>query len=318
MADIARLVLFSSVYLFLPSFILILSPGRFQLKSINCWDVSFPPCRECWVPFGCGFFLAQREEQQDSRAVPVLGVCLYVLQRCPVGVALSFLGSATHPQQQQGHCSVPPRLVPHQELCVSPQVLMDLAEGSVGFYFNLYFSCKPKLEVEMADPMLRDNFGQLSVGPEILGEVRAVPPKKQSPVGHCKILRMIKSSDSSSKVPSAWPSVLENLDHFVLLLERFSPELSLDICLFLPHPDQSQVLVTPGDEASLMLKLPARASFLSPSILELVIKLQSFGNAHLGAICVPNPAEYIFSHRFVTVAVGGELHGRSAFRRMPL
>lgn len=130
MADTARLVLFSSLYLFLPSFILILSPGRFQLKSINCWDVSFPPCRGCWVQFGCGFFLAQREEQQDGRAV--LGVCLYILQRCPVGVAHSFLGSDTLPQQQ-GHCSVPPRLVTHQELCVSPQVLMDLAGTVWGF-----------------------------------------------------------------------------------------------------------------------------------------------------------------------------------------
>lgn len=129
---------------------------------------------------------------------------------------------------------------------------------------------------------------------------------------------MIKSSNSSSKIPSAWPSALENLEDSVLLLERFSPELSLDICLFLPHPDQSEVLVTPGDEASLMLKLPARGYFLSPSILELVIKLQGFGSTHLGAICVPNPAECIFYHRFVTVAVGGELHGRSAFRRMHL
>lgn len=76
--------------------------------------------------------------------------------------------------------------------------------------------------------------------------------------------------------------------------------------------------MTPGDEASLMLMFLARASFLSPSVLELVIKLQGFGSAHLGAICVPNPAEYIFYHRFVTVAVGGELHGRSAFRRMLL
>lgn len=76
--------------------------------------------------------------------------------------------------------------------------------------------------------------------------------------------------------------------------------------------------MTPGDEASLMLMLPARAFFLSPSILELTIKLQGFGSARLGAICVPNRAEYIFYHRFVTVAVGGELHGRSAFRRMLL
>lgn len=62
---------------------------------------------------------------------------------------------------------------------------------TVGFYFSLYFSCKPKLEVcDMADLMLRDNFGQLSVGPETLGEVWEVLPKKQSPVRHCKILRM--------------------------------------------------------------------------------------------------------------------------------
>lgn len=49
----------------------------------------------------------------------------------------------------------------------------------VGFYFNLYFSCKPKLEVcETADLMLRDNFGQFSVGSETLGEVWEVPHKK--------------------------------------------------------------------------------------------------------------------------------------------
>lgn len=92
----------------------------------------------------------------------------------------------------------------------------------------------------------------------------------------------------------------------------------LQNCAFFPHLDQSEVLITPGDGASLMLRLPARASFFSPSVLELVIKLQGFGSARLGAICVPNPAECIFYHRFVTVAVGGELHGRSAFRRMLL
>lgn len=94
--------------------------------------------------------------------------------------------------------------------------------------------------------------------------------------------------------------------------------MCLDTCLFLLHPDQSEVLIAPGDEASLTLKLPVRASFLSPRILELVIKLQGFGSARLGAICAPNPAEYIFYHRFVTVAVGVELHGRRAFRGMLL
>lgn len=130
MADTARLILFSSVYLFLPSFILILSPGRYQLKSINCWDVSFPPRGRCWVQFGCGLFLAQMGEQQDSRAVLVLGVCLCVLQRCPVGVTHSYLGSATlcateaHP--------------PSGAVCV-PQTLMDLAESVWGF-ISIYIS----------------------------------------------------------------------------------------------------------------------------------------------------------------------------------
>lgn len=116
-------------------------------------------------------------------------VCLYVLQRCPEGVAHSCLGSATLPQQQS-HCSVPPRRVPHQELCVSiPQVLMDLTESVWGFT-TIYVSVQALEVCEMLDLMLRDNFGQLSVGPETLGEAWEVPPKKQSPVGHCRILRM--------------------------------------------------------------------------------------------------------------------------------
>lgn len=51
--------------------------------------------------------------------------------------------------------------------------------------------------------------------------------------------------------------------------------------------------------------LPAKASFLFPDILKLLIKLRGFDSAALGALCVPNPAEYVFYRRFVTVAVGG-------------
>lgn len=61
--------------------------------------------------------------------------------------------------------------------------------------------------------------------------------------------------------------------------------------------------------------LPARASFLSPNILKLVIKLRGFGNASLGAVCVPNPAEYVFYHRFVTVAVGGGASREKCFQK---
>lgn len=180
MADTARLVLFSSVYLFLPSFILILSPGRFQLKSINCWDVSLPPCRGRRVQFGCGLFLAQKEEQQDRRAVPVLGVCLSVCTAevpctcCTLIFGLSHTSTAAAGPLLCATKACPPS----GALCVPPGF-----DGpcwvSVEFYFNLYFSCKPKLEVcETADLMLRDNFGQFSVGSETLGEVWEVPHKK--------------------------------------------------------------------------------------------------------------------------------------------
>lgn len=61
--------------------------------------------------------------------------------------------------------------------------------------------------------------------------------------------------------------------------------------------------------------LPARASFLFPDILKLLIKLRGFGSAALGALCVPNPAEYVLYRRFVTVAVAGGASREKCFQK---
>lgn len=87
MADTGRLILFSSVYLFLPPFILIPSPGRCQLKCLRCRDVSFPLRRGCWAWFGCGLFLARKGRAAGQKSCACHWVRVRMsLQRYPIGV----------------------------------------------------------------------------------------------------------------------------------------------------------------------------------------------------------------------------------------
>lgn len=78
---------------------------------------------------------------------------------------------------------------------------------------------------------------------------------------------------------------------------------------------KSEVLVTPRAEASPSSCSQQEHLFFLQIFLKLVIKLRGFGNATLAAICVPNPAEYVFYRRFVTVAVGGGASREKCFQK---
>lgn len=60
---------------------------------------------------------------------------------------------------------------------------------------------------------------------------------------------------------------------------------------------------------------PCKSIFSFSKYLEARDKIVRLGSAALGAICVPNPAEYIFYRGFVTVALGGGASREKCFQK---
>lgn len=153
MADTGKLILFFYVYLFLPPFILIPSPGRFQLKSIHCWDVSFPLRCGCWVWFDCGLCLARVGRAAGQKSCVCCWVCVHMsLQRYRIGVTyllccgLSLSSTETAKLSVHATGACPPPLGPAHPPGLWWTCLAVLLSQH-GVLLPLYFPCRLELEV---------------------------------------------------------------------------------------------------------------------------------------------------------------------------
>lgn len=180
MADTGKLILFSSVYLFLPPFILIPSPGRFQLKiysllrcffSLALWMLGL-----VWLWFLSG---TDGKSSRTEELCLLLGVRAYVPAKIPYRCYLRVV-LWTQPlfyRNSKTLCPCNWGLSSSIRTCASPWALMDLpchatepAWGLTSIIFPLQTWIRGLCE-SWSDLKVKDNSEWLSAGAEALGEV---------------------------------------------------------------------------------------------------------------------------------------------------